>query len=1387
MKANQFVARTARTLLLTIVAYFCVAQSTQAATTVSGAITANTTWSLAQSPYQVTADVSVENGATLTIEAGVVISFDATTNLSITSGALIARGTAGQPIVFTSTPDASGGVPAPGDWGQIRFLIGTNSAATILEYAQIRYGQGINVQAASPTFNYLQITNNLGSAISIDLNSSPKGVGNQATGNTLNGISVPAGDLVGSVTWGIKGIPYVVASGVVSVGNTPSISALSVSTIQQGETINAILSGSRLIGTQSVSLSSAGITAILQSGATDTSVPIQLTASPSVALGMADIALQVAAGRPTLTGVLQVIQPQPTVTSLSPNSVYAVQAGNVLNVTGKNFVPESVIQLDGANLTTTYVSSSSLSTTLPVLTGGNKSITVKQPDPLSAGNFLISKPSVLSATVPPMTLAPATITQMQGVPLALTVSIPFPAPVGGLTVNLSSRNPAVATVPASVMIAEGATSAPIDVTTVGVGYANIVASISGFGGAISSLTITQPPTLLLPTTLSVGPGNTTNVTVNFNVPAPAGGLTITLTSNNTAVATVPASVVVPAGATNVSFAVTAIVPGSATLSASAPGYVSGSSAVTVMPITLSVSGGSGGGIPQGITEPWTIVLSQPAPSEGLTVTLSTLDPAIVSVSPATISIPGGATSYKSVNITAVAPGTTQLVMKPTGFSGSSAGVTALAPAALQFNLSALTVGKGMTSYSGDASVTLVASGAAYISKAALTVNLSSAAAGLVTVPTSVTIPAGSSSASFTVNGIDLTGATPVNIDSNASAYAAPAAKLAVSVITPQPVFLNLDGIRNVLSSRDDFQVQLTVPGAPNPNKQTVFGQIAVGLSLANVTQANIAGLYDQVGNTISQASIAAGTNQSGTLYVGQPTATGSYNVSASVFGSAPVLSAVQTVNPPQPTISSINPPLIYDSAVTTLSVIGQYFLPNAIVALDGVDLATTYSSVSQLGATIPAQVAGTKTITVKNPDPAAPGGFYISTGVALTVSAAGQVINGTPNDDTLSGGSGNDIINGLAGNDTLYGNDGNDTLNGGAGADALYGGAGNDVLNGGPGNDTLENGGSSLGNDTYVFDANFGQDVLNMFDYGTGKVDTVVFTSYASTDVASLVRNVNDLVITFTNSTDKLTVVNAFNNPATTYSRPDVWKFADGVTWSDADFKNHNIITYGTAGNDYIAGYDGAPNIIYGYAGDDTLLGGNGNDTLYGGDGNDNLTGNAGDDILNGEAGNDTMYGGDGNDTMDGGIGNDIMDGGNGNDTLNGGDGADTLYGGAGNDVLNGGPGNDVLESTGSSLGNDTYVFDANFGQDTLNMYDYGAGKVDTVVFTSYASSAVVGVIHPIGTNDLVITFAGTTDQLTIVNAFIYPTNTYYRPDVWKFADGVTWSDADILSRAVVQ
>ena len=490
MRINKTITSTVRALLLTAGVCLCVMNIAQAATLVSGSITANTTWTLALSPYQVTAEVSIDNGATLSIEAGVVVYLDAGKNLSVTNGTLNARGTAGLPITFTSTLDTTGGTPVAGSWGQIRFLNGSNDSTTIIEHAQIRYGQGINIQAASPTFNYLQLTQNLGSAISIDLNSSPKGVGNQATGNGLNGISVPAGDIVTSVTWGMKGIPYVVAGGgVVSVGTTPVITGLSTNTIQQGETISATLSGTRLAGAQTVSFSKTGIAATLQGGAVDTSVPIQLTASPTATLGFSDISLQVAAGTPNLIAALQIIQPQPTVTSLTPSSVYATQSGIVLAVAGKNFVPGSIIQIDGSDLTTTYVSASSLSTTLPALTAGNKRISVKQPDPLVGGNVLLSEGAALVAATPLLTQTPATVAQTQGQPLTLTVGIPFPAPVGGVVVNLSSDAGTTAGVPASVIITEGTTSAAFAVTTTGVGSVNITASSSGFANAVSVVTL----------------------------------------------------------------------------------------------------------------------------------------------------------------------------------------------------------------------------------------------------------------------------------------------------------------------------------------------------------------------------------------------------------------------------------------------------------------------------------------------------------------------------------------------------------------------------------------------------------------------------------------------------------------------------------------------------------------------------------------------------------------------------------------------------------------------------------------------------------------------------------------------------------------------------------
>ena len=67
---------------------------------------------------------------------------------------------------------------------------------------------------------------------------------------------------------------------------------------------------------------------------------------------------------------------------------------------------------------------------------------------------------------------------------------------------------------------------------------------------------------------------------------------------------------------------------------------------------------------------------------------------------------------------------------------------------------------------------------------------------------------------------------------------------------------------------------------------------------------------------------------------------------------------------------------------------------------------------------------------------------------------------------------------------------------------------------------------------------------------------------------------------------------------------------------------------------------------IWGYDGNDSMVGGNGFDAMLGGIGEDRISGNSNDDILYGGDGNDSLFGGTGNDTLIGGPGNDFLDGG---------------------------------------------------------------------------------------------------------------------------------------------
>jgi hypothetical protein len=167
-----------------------------------------------------------------------------------------------------------------------------------------------------------------------------------------------------------------------------------------------------------------------------------------------------------------------------------------------------------------------------------------------------------------------------------TLTLSGAAPAGGAVVMLSRSNKA-AIVPASVTIPEGVISASFTVSTNPVASATsvtIAASYnnSGVGATlwIGAAAPTPTPTLTpLPTPIltltptstplpvpglsaitlnptSVRGGLASTGTVTLSVPAPSGGAVINLVSSNTNVATVPASIIVPAGATSASFSVT---------------------------------------------------------------------------------------------------------------------------------------------------------------------------------------------------------------------------------------------------------------------------------------------------------------------------------------------------------------------------------------------------------------------------------------------------------------------------------------------------------------------------------------------------------------------------------------------------------------------------------------------------------------------------------------------------------------------------------------------------------------------------------------------------------------------------------------------------------------
>jgi hypothetical protein len=308
-------------------------------------------------------------------------------------------------------------------------------------------------------------------------------------------------------------------------------------------------------------------------------------------------------------------------------------------------------------------------------------------------------------TVSKVSLLPASV--YGGNPATGTVTLDAPAPINGTRVNLASDIPE-ATVPASVLVPAGGTTASFAVGTASV-LAQKTARISASSAnVVRSANLTVRPVTVASIAVDksiVESGGSATGTIRLIVPAPPGGLSVSLSAGNASLVKVPSSITFPAGIAVRTFTIKAGATNAqvkTTISATR-GASTQSVAFTVDRTRISALSAGAGDKVGGLTYEGKVTIKGIAPASGTVVALSSNRTDILTV-PASVTVPAGKTetTFKyttkgasvrtGVTITAslagetrtatvfvLPPSLTQVTLEPTPITG---GLTATAKATI---------------------------------------------------------------------------------------------------------------------------------------------------------------------------------------------------------------------------------------------------------------------------------------------------------------------------------------------------------------------------------------------------------------------------------------------------------------------------------------------------------------------------------------------------------------------------------------------------------------------------------------------------------------------------------------------------------------------------------